>query len=95
MNAIAAFVIAGIVTRIGTLVKLYDPTSGKPTSLITYCQNRCVDGLQHFSDWLVSLSPHLPRIDTPQNTSLAYSIAYVIVILLILVRFWDYWSTLI
>jgi predicted acyltransferase len=90
MNAIAAFVIAGIVTRIGLMVKLYDPTSGKPASLITYCQNRCVDAVHHFSDWLVTLSPHLPRIDTPQNTSLTYSIGYVIVILLIMMIFYAF-----
>jgi predicted acyltransferase len=83
VNAIAAFVIAGIVTRIGYLVKLYDWNIGKKVTLITFCQNRCADGVHRFSDWLQQ-SAHLPRIDTSANISLTYAIGYVLVILLIM-----------
>ena len=84
MNAIAAFVAAGIVTRVGYLVRVPDPSKGM-VNLITFCQDRCAEWMHHLSAALQSVWPALAqRIDSPGMTSLTYSIGYVLVILLLM-----------
>jgi predicted acyltransferase len=69
MNAIAAYVAAGLLVRIGLIVKLARGED-KPQSLITVCQNFAAD-----------LVHHLPAaLNTPQNTSLAYAILFVLAV---------------
>ena len=43
MNAIAAFVAAGIVVRVALILKIYDPASQKTVSLLTFCQLRAAE----------------------------------------------------
>jgi predicted acyltransferase len=85
MNAIAAFVFAGIVTRLG-YITFRNPANpdGARITVIKYCQTHAADGVARLSDWLQHLSPHMPNLNTPGNTALAYSIGYVLVILLLM-----------
>jgi predicted acyltransferase len=91
-NAIAAFVAAGIVTRLGYLIPVdRDPVTGQmKQSLMTFCKNAVADGLHHAdaflhsNAWLVNHLPALPTIDSLPLISLAYSLGYILVILLIL-----------
>ncbi len=92
MNAIAAFVAAGIVTRLGYLIPINrDPNTGQiKLSLMTHCKTAIADALHHAdallhtNSWLLQHWPGLPRIDSLPLISLAYALAYVLVILLIL-----------
>jgi predicted acyltransferase len=69
MNAIAAFVLAGLLVRIGLIVKLARGDAAEPQPILTVAKNFAAD--------LVS---HLPAaLNTPQNTSLAYAILFVVV----------------
>jgi predicted acyltransferase len=69
MNAIAAYVAAGLLVRIGLIVKLAHGDD-KPQALITVCQNFAAD-----------LVHHLPAaLNTPQNTSLAYALLFVMAV---------------
>jgi predicted acyltransferase len=70
MNAIAAFVAAGLLVRIGLIIKFARAGEDKPVSLLTTCQNFAAD-----------LVHHLPAaLNTPQNTSLAYAILFVLAV---------------
>jgi predicted acyltransferase len=80
MNAIAAFVISGVIVRIALLVRFFDGRVNREVTLWTWCQQRAADGVSHFSCWLQRALPNFPSIDTPQNTSLAFALAYVVVI---------------
>jgi predicted acyltransferase len=83
MNAIAAFVAAGIVVRVALILKIYDTASQKTVSLLTFCQLRAAEAVGQLSSWLEQLNPHL-AIATPANASLAYSIGFIIAILILM-----------
>jgi predicted acyltransferase len=84
MNAIAAFVAAGIVTRLALLIKVHDARHDKTIALISLGQSRIADGVAGASVWLQHISVHLPTLNTPGLTSLAYSLCYILVILLLM-----------
>jgi predicted acyltransferase len=84
MNAIAAFVVAGIVTRIMYIIRFDDPRTQRTVSLLTFCRTEVADGVHHFAAMLAKFPELRGMIDTPQNTSLAYSLAYVVLILLLM-----------
>jgi len=73
-NAIGAFVVAGIVTRIGLMVKWNVDDHDKPMTLITWTQETMASFVHH-------LGRIVPAIDNQGNQSLAYSIVYILVIL--------------
>lgn len=89
MNAIAAFVLANLLVRVGRLIVVTDPgvnKDGRPigdVALLTYLNNRIIAGTHAASDFWTSLSAHLPALDTPQNLSLAYALAIVLIVWLI------------
>jgi predicted acyltransferase len=68
MNAIAAFVAAGLLVRIGLIVKIARQ-SGPPQSVVTIVQEAAANWLGHF-----------PAFATPQNTSLAYALLFVLAV---------------
>jgi predicted acyltransferase len=91
MNAIAAYVFSGIIVRFLLMLKMPDPaTMGLPLSmqkqitLWTFCQRQVADAVHHAGVWWAHTLPHLPPLDTPGNTSLAFSLAFVIAILLLM-----------
>ena len=84
MNAIAAFVLAGILVRIGTIVQVNNPETGLKIGLLKYCQLRAAEGVHRAGEWWARVLPMLPPLDTPGNTSLAFSLGFVLVVLLIL-----------
>ena len=73
MNAIGAFVVAGIVTRIGLMIR-WKVSETETISLLTWTQNVAASGVHH-------LGRIAPGINTQANASLAYSIVYILVIL--------------
>ncbi len=83
-NAIAAFVAAGIVTRLGLMIHFPDPRSHKNVALIHFCQERCALATHQASAWLTHAIPHFLPIDNSGMTSLSYALAYVLVILLLM-----------
>jgi predicted acyltransferase len=84
MNAIAAFVAAGLVVRIALIIKLPRGDEGQRISLITYVQNAAAGAVDQAGKWLQQVSPHFFNIATPQNESLAYAILFVLAILLLM-----------
>jgi predicted acyltransferase len=84
MNAIAAYVFSGIIVRILLATKVTDPVSGKLMTAWTLCQHRVADAVHQAGTWWAHALPHLPPLDTPGNTSLAFSLGYVILILLLM-----------
>ncbi|HTL27801.1 MAG TPA: DUF5009 domain-containing protein [Tepidisphaeraceae bacterium] len=75
MNAIAAFVAAGMVVRILTLIKtnVILPGAKAPASVWSYYMHTVVDAVKH-----------VPYIGTGENASLAFALSYVVVILLLM-----------
>jgi predicted acyltransferase len=74
MNAIAAFVLSGLLVRIAIIVKtkmLAD--NGRPMSLWSAYQHTVIDAVKH-----------IPHIGTAENASLIFALSYVVVILLIM-----------
>ena len=84
MNAIAAFVLAGILVRIGTVVQVTNPETGLKVDLLRYCKLQAAEGVHRAGEWWARVLPMLPPLDTPGNTSLAFSLGFVLVVLLIL-----------
>ena len=95
MNAIAAFVLSGILNRLLSLVRFHHPRLKLPdgsTPLVTtpldYAKTEIAYGLDQASTWLGEFGPRIgmafPPIDTPNNVSLAYALAYVLLILLLM-----------
>jgi predicted acyltransferase len=80
MNAIAAFILAGILGRIGQLVNVTD----QKTPLITFCKDHVNDALHRAGTWWSNTLPHLPPLDTANNMSLAWSLAFVFVVFLVM-----------
>jgi len=67
MNAIAAFVAAGLLVRIGLVVKVANEKGTR--SVITIVQQTAAGCVNHFG-----------AIATPQNTSLAYALLFVLAV---------------
>jgi predicted acyltransferase len=80
MNAIAAFVFGGLVTRALYLIKLQPHGYDKPVMLMTFIKDWSADLVARLADSLQHTAVQL-SINTPQNTSLAYSLLYVLAIL--------------
>jgi predicted acyltransferase len=70
MNAIAAFVAAGLLVRIGLVIKIARGDGKPPQSLVTIAQDFAADLVHHLP----------PAFDTPQSTSLAYALLVVLVV---------------
>jgi len=68
INAIAAFVIGNLFVKIGLIVQFARAGDDKPQTLLTVAKDFAVD--------LVHRLP--PALNTPQNTSLAYAILFVV-----------------
>jgi predicted acyltransferase len=88
MNAIAAFVLAGLVVRVAPLIKINDPWTGSRRDVLGFCKARVNDAVHHAGDWWSKTLPALPPLDTPANASLAYAIAFVLVILVVMSVFY-------
>ncbi len=74
MNAIAAFVLSGMLVRITIVVKTkMTVDGGKPLSLWSAYQHVITDAVKH-----------IPHIGTPENASLIFALSYVVVILLVM-----------
>jgi predicted acyltransferase len=82
-NAIAAYVAAGLLVRIGQAVKVVHD-GGKVESAITIGQTAAASWVEHGSAWLQRLNSHMPSIAMPQNTSLAYALLFVLIVLLLM-----------
>jgi predicted acyltransferase len=82
-NAIAAFVAAALVVRIGLIVKLVkDPEHSE--SLVTAVQTWAANHVEYSNAWLQQQIAHFPNINTPANTSLAYALLFVLAIFLLM-----------
>jgi predicted acyltransferase len=82
MNAIAAFVLSSVVVKVATLIRMDD---GK-TSLLTFCKAHIKQGVADAGAWWGDHLGrfHFPPLDTPANQSLAYSLAFALVVFIIL-----------
>lgn len=84
MNAIAAFVASNLVLYIARIFPYFTLNDGNKGTITTFTNQRLVAGLHHTSDWLHTHAPRLPEIATPQNESLIYALAFVLVIWLLM-----------
>jgi predicted acyltransferase len=86
MNAIAAFVLAGVIGRVASLIQWNRPTgSGKQTiTLDAFCKEAVADAVHQFSDWVQTILPTMPPIDTASNLSLAWAITFVLFVLIVM-----------
>jgi predicted acyltransferase len=83
MNAITAFVLAVIFVRISRLVLVTEPTTGKAVSSLGYLNNRIIEWVHSASASWQHLNTHFVAFDTPQNLSLAYALAFVLLVWLV------------
>lgn len=81
MNAIAAFVLSGVIVRVCRMILVRDPATGRDVAAHTWVDNRV-------SEWMTqTLQPAMPswlHLATPQNTSLAYALLFVLLMFAIL-----------
>lgn len=77
MNAILAFVLASVVTRVLLIVQWHSAEGGKLVSLHGYLAKQAA-----------RIGPHVPVGDAAMNGSLAFAVGYVLFILLILSVFY-------
>src|SRR5205823_2296835 len=60
MNAIAAFVLAGIVGRVSALIRFHHPRTDEIVTPIGYWQMQLTDWLHHVGAWQQVHMPHFP-----------------------------------
>jgi predicted acyltransferase len=77
MNAIAAFVVSGLVVRLGLFLKVH--RGEQTTSVWTFYQHAVENAVVRTSDAL-----HVAAIKAPENLSLTFAISYVLVILILM-----------
>jgi len=84
MNAIVAFVLAGLIGRLLGLIKFMHPRiPDKETSPLAFLKSEISDGMHALASTLAThVGEAAAIIDTKQNVSLAYSIAFVLIILI-------------
>jgi hypothetical protein len=83
MNAIAAFVAAGILARILAFVKITPPGAEKEVGLGSFLREWSAAQVGHLNDVLQNAHVKL-WIDTPQNTSLAFALLFVAAIFVLM-----------
>ena len=79
MNAIAAFVAAGIIGRIGGVIRFNDPFTDRRVSLLGFFQDRAASLAHYLFGWM-----NLSNQTMSGMTSLAYAIGFVIFVLLLM-----------
>jgi hypothetical protein len=84
MNAIAAFVLAGLIGRVATMIKVHDRASGSPVALLTFCKEHVKQAVHSAGAWWAHALPQLPPLDTPNNLSLAWALVFVLSVFLVL-----------
>jgi predicted acyltransferase len=83
MNAIAAYVAASIVPKMLNLIHVRGG-EGEGVGVYTWLKHYYTFGIQHASDWIAGLSPHMPVIATPMNMTLLNSLCLVLLIWLLM-----------
>jgi predicted acyltransferase len=84
-NSIAAFVLAGVIPRVGSMIRIRaDHGVEERVRLTTFASRWLADTLHGADDWLQSVSSCFPPIDGPGNTSLAYAFAFTFVVFAVL-----------
>lgn len=90
MNAILAFVLAGVLGRVLSRITFDHPRlpGQNITTPIGYAKTEIAHGMDQAGAWLAEVGTRLgvsfPALDAPNNVSLAYAIAFVLVILILL-----------
>lgn len=77
MNAIAAFVFAGLVGKVFGYIKFNDPATAKTVDLMSFCKQRVADAFHAGGAWWANHLPQLPPLDTPNNASLTWALVFV------------------
>ena len=81
MNAILAFVLAGVLNRVSGLFEFVHPRTGDKTHAVAYLRGEVAEGLHQGADWLVAHAHVTPGvIDSPNNVSLAQAVTFVLII---------------
>ena len=87
MNAIAAFVLAGVASRLLSLIQWQrtGADGAKETvNLMSVARDGVANGVHAVNDWVQALLPSMPPIDTANNLSLAWAIAFVLFVLVVM-----------
>jgi hypothetical protein len=66
------------------MIKFHDATSGKPITLSHYVNEHSMAAVTRFSDWLGSLSSHVPTLATSGNLALVFPILLILLVLALL-----------
>lgn len=82
MNAIAAFVASSVIVYLSRMFPI--TIDGKKIGVTTYVNRQLTASLHDASAWLNAHAPRLPDIATPQNESLAYALAVVLFVWLLM-----------
>jgi predicted acyltransferase len=84
MNAIAAFVLAGLIGRMGNLIKVHDPAAEKAVGLVDFCKHHVEAAVHQGGAWWAANFKFLPPLDTPNNVSLAWALTFALAIFLVM-----------
>jgi hypothetical protein len=61
-----------------------DPSTGKTVAALTFFKQHLNDSMHRAGAWWSHTLPQLPPLDTPNNVALAYAIAFVFSVFLVL-----------
>ncbi|HEV2292586.1 MAG TPA: DUF5009 domain-containing protein [Tepidisphaeraceae bacterium] len=87
MNAILAFVLAGLLGRVLPQIRFTHPRlPGTMTTPLEFLKSEIAYGMHQAAAWLGEVGTRLgvsfPPLDAPQNVSLAYALTFVLIILI-------------
>jgi predicted acyltransferase len=83
MNAIAAFCAAGLIPRLTNLIRVHD-AAGKEFGPLGFLNSKIALGMDHATVWLHQHAAWVPQLNSGENLSLAYSLAFVLIILVLM-----------
>jgi predicted acyltransferase len=84
VNAIAAFALQTLLPHFMNMFKVNNPAGGGKTGTLQYLENGAVSGLHHLNTFLQTHAHWMPAIDSPGNTSIVGSLAYIACVFLLL-----------
>jgi predicted acyltransferase len=77
VNAIAAFALQTLLPHFMAMLKVNNPAGGNRIGSLEYLENGAVTGLHHLNTWCQLHAHWLPILDSPGNTSIIGSAAYI------------------
>jgi predicted acyltransferase len=84
VNAIAAFALQTLLPHFMNMFRVNNPAGGDKVGSLQYLENGAVTGLHHLNTWVQAHMHWMPILDSPGNTSIVGSLAYIACVFVLL-----------